>query len=278
MTPAYDFLTTALDLTSRALKAINPWGALAASTLTAASIVSSATKDGFLAPSIRIVPSYRDTTVTLLLRNFEAIAVDKFINLRIEWASGWSLEKVQFRAGPWLHQEQGPPNMVHVEPTVGRPSAVILRFNGLPADGAVVALLTFDRPVVASTVSYRLGRLPDQRDDNALRLRRLVTMAPFSRSFAFFYYARRLGLGLALYLAGAAYLFPAGDAPTAVDAAVAVGGVVLVALAWFVALPMQGKDTVVGFPIDATWIPPWLPAPTKASGVVADEGTLDQTG
>lgn len=257
MSVLYGVLAWALERMQVLLTVFDPYGTIAAVILTAVALVRSAAKEGLLAPTIAVECIPNEKKVVVLVRNFEAIEVVKAVNVRVGWKLGWELCSVTFRAGPWRRRPLGDDNgegAVHDDRSAADP-AVVLRFGGLPADSAVMATLEFDRAIPRDTITIGPGTVPDQSGDETLKLGHLATLKPFSRVNALLHYWKRLLLGIGGYLVGAAYLYRDEGKISQVDAAIAVGGLVLVCLAWFVALPLQGKDTVCGYDGDVTWKP-----------------------
>ena len=251
-----DLLFALLASVRDLLELANPWGAVVGAALLAVRFVWTLVVEGFLAPTVKAQIVFGANSATVVVRNFEAIAVERFVNVEVEWGSESVLSYVAFRAGPWLHRENGLGDAVYI--AEGERRRIVLRFNGLPADGALAAKLVFDQLPNRKAVKVDVGHIPGQ-SGNALNVRRIPLMTSFSGGVGLKYYLPRLLTGLVVYFAAAAMLFPSRDVEaggaTEVDAAVTLGGLVLVFLAWFVALPTHGKDTVCGFAEDVVWRP-----------------------
>jgi hypothetical protein len=249
----YEFLRSILSLIQSLLELVNPWGMIVAAATAGLIVIKRLALHEFLAPSVKVAKLCEKNLATVVLRNFEAIAIDKAVNLRAAWKPGNDLVRIRFRAGPWLYRGKQP--SVYPETSDSGDHAVVVQFNGLPADGAVVVSFEFRAEISRPNFWVELGQVKGQAPSDTVPIRRLSKIETFSPVVGITHYSLRLALGLASYLVGAAYLFPAGDMPSTVDAAVTVGGLVLVFLAWFVALPLQGKDTVCGYPEDGEWTP-----------------------
>ena len=171
--------------------------------------------------------SHEDVRGTVVLKNMEASKIDKPLRLEIHptKTAKIDVERVSAAAGPWLKQISK------------KKDGLLIELTKFPAEGAIA-------------FSFSLSdedELSVKWTDDTKGVRQLSKLRPKFNGPLYFWKRGVLGLGWFTVLFAA--LISSRGEITYVDGAIYVGGLALVALAWYVALPMSGKDTACGYPM-----------------------------